>query len=126
MSKNILVQASKLLVLDYILEILYFPVWWYGAGLKNAFSFFTRGVVEADRFTGFSLLLRNIFKPMFAQYDKQGRIISFVMRLVLIIYKGLTLIFLFIFYLVTLVFWLGLPVLVVWGLSYNLPTLWQK
>lgn len=126
MSKNILTQASKLLILDYITEILYFPVWWYGAGLKNALNFFIRGVMEADRFTGFSLLLRNIFKPMFAQYDKQGRIISFVMRLVLIIYKGLTLILLVIFYLVTLVFWLGLPILVVWGLSYNLPTLWLK
>ncbi len=126
MAKNILVQASKLLILDYILEILYFPVWWYGVGLQNAFSFFTRGVAEADRNTGFTLLIKNIFKPMFAQYDKQGRIISFVMRLVLIFYKGLLFILMLLFDFITLVFWVLLPVMVIWGLSYNLPTLWQK
>lgn len=126
MAKNIIAQASKLLLLDYIMEILYFPVWWYSTGLKNAFNFFVRGLVESDRLTGFSLLVKNIFKPMFAQYDRQGRIISFVMRLVLIVYKGIAFILLALFYLVTLVFWVCLPLMVVWGLSYNLPTLWLK
>lgn len=126
MSKNIFKQASKLLILDYIAEILYFPVWWYGPGLVNAISFFRNGLVEANRFTGFTLLLKNLFKPMFAQYDRQGRIISFFMRLVLIVYKGLTFVVMVIFYLLTLIFWLLLPVAVLWGLTYNLPSLWRK
>ncbi len=126
MSKNILTQASKLLILDYIAEILYFPVWWYGPGLRNALEYFANGLVEANRFTGLILLLRNLFKPMFAQYDKQGRIISFFMRLVLLIYKGLIFFLMVVFYFIILMFWILLPVVVVWGITYNLPALWLK
>ena len=126
MSKNILTQASKLLILDYIAEIFYFPVWWYGPGLLNTIDFLSNGLIEANRFTGFTLLIKNLFKPMFAQYDRQGRIISFFMRLVLIVYKGFIFIAMAIFYLVTLIFWLLLPVAVVWGITYNLPALWLK
>jgi hypothetical protein len=126
MSKNILTQASRLLVLDYIAEILYFPVWWYGPGLINALDFFAHGLIEANRFTGLTLLVKNLFKPMFAQYDRQGRIISFFMRLVLIVYKTFVFLLMVIFYLLMLAFWLLLPVLVVWGITYNLPALWLK
>ncbi len=126
MSNNIFKQASKLLILDYIAEVFYFPVWWYGPGLLNALDFFKNGLAGANRFTGFTLLLKNLFKPMFAQYDRQGRIISFFMRLVLIVYKGLTFVVMVIFYLVTLIFWLLLPVIVLWGMAYNLSSLWQK
>lgn len=126
MSKNILTQASKLLVLDYIAEILFFPVWWYGPGLRQALGYFSNGLVEANRFTGLTLLFKNLFQPMFAQYDKQGRIISFFMRLVLIVYKSLMFVVVLIFYLLVLMFWLLLPVLVVWGITFNLPALWQK
>lgn len=126
MAKNILVQSSKLLILDYVAEILYFPIWWYGQGLVNTLEYFSNGIIEANRYTGLSLLLKNLFKPMFAQYDRQGRIISFFMRLVLLVYKSLTFFLMAAFYLVTLIFWQALPVAVVFGLVYNLPALWQK
>ena len=126
MSKNILTQASKLLIIDYVAEVLFFPLWWYGPGLRQALENFASGLIEANRFTGLTLLLKNIFKPMFAQYDRQGRIISFFMRLVLIFYKGLTFLIMVIFYFLTLAFWLILPLAVVWGLTYNLPALWLK
>lgn len=126
MTKNILVQASKLLVLDYIAEILYFPLWWYGPGLLNAIQYFSRGLEEANRYTGLSLLFKNLFKPMFAQYDRQGRIISFFMRVVLLFYKGLVFFLMAAFHLLTLGFWVILPAAIIWGLVYNLPILWPK
>ncbi len=62
------------------------------------------------------LWLKNIFVPMFGQYDWQGRLVSFFMRLVQVVVRSVALVFWLIACLVLFVLWLALPVVVATGL----------
>ena len=118
MTQNILVQAIKSIFLDFIWEILYFPLWWYGPGLKRVALYTVNSIKNTEASLGVSIMFKNIFKPMFGQYDSQGRIISFLMRLLLTIVRTVMFAVLIVFNLVAIVFWVALPVFVLWGI-YN-------
>lgn len=126
MSNNIFIQAVRVLFLDLLAEILYFPVWWYTAGFFNILLNFANNLRQAQKNLGLGLLFRYMFQPMFGQYDRAGRVISFFMRLVIVTYKSILFVVQFIFYLAVVVFWLVLPLVVVTGIFYNLSALWQK
>lgn len=126
MSNNILLQAVRTLFLDFIGEILYFPIWWYTLGFKSVLLSFFHNLKEAQRNLGLGLLFRNIFKPMFGQSDREGRIISFFMRLLIVTYKSILFLAQTILYFLVIIFWLGLPVIVAWGLLYNAVGIWQR
>ena len=81
------VSFIKFIITDPILEILYFPFWWYTKGLKNAAFSLRDNVYKLARSLALRLLLANMFKPMFGQYSFCGRIISFFMRVLqLVVY----------------------------------------
>ncbi len=126
MSNNILIKAFKALFLDLVAEILYFPLWWYSTGLKSILLNFFANLREAQRNLGLGLLFRNMFQPMFGQSDREGRIISFFMRLLIVAYKSVLFLGQFILYFTIVIFWVGLPALVVVGLLYNTVGIWQK
>ena len=126
MSNNILIKAFKVLFLDLVAEILYFPLWWYSVGLKSILLNFFANLREAQRNLGLGLLFRNMFQPMFGQSDREGRIISFFMRLLIVAYKSILFLAQFILYFTIVIFWVALPALVVVGLLYNAVGVWQK
>lgn len=68
--------------LEFLRDIISFPVWWYTAGVKQAallcVDFFQLG----NQVIAPVLWLRNLLVPMFGQTDWQGRIVSFFIRLV--------------------------------------------
>jgi len=101
-------------------EILYFPVWWYSAGLLRLSRALWRLLKAWSASLGFWVWLKNIFVPMYGQRDFASRIISFVMRFFQIIIRGLALLFLSLILLVVLVFWLTLPILLILALAYQL------
>ncbi|MEK7580426.1 MAG: hypothetical protein AAB465_02355 [Patescibacteria group bacterium] len=77
----------KFTIINPLLEILYFPIWWYTKGLKNAAFSLRDNVYKLARSLALRLLLANMFKPMFGQYSFSGRIISFFMRVLqLVVY----------------------------------------
>jgi hypothetical protein len=94
------------------LKVVYFPLWWYGRGLSNC----VRGVFSwlrgQSRAIGAWVWIRNLFVPMYGQRDIAGRAISFVIRLVQIVFRGLATIFLAFVSLVAVLVWLGLPIAV--------------
>lgn len=102
--------------LDTILQTLYFPVWWYSGGLKYAatacFGFFRAG--NSQLMPG--LWLKNIFVPMYGQYDIQGRIISFLMRFVQVIARSIALLFWLCVCLSLFCVWLALPIIIAFGM----------
>lgn len=103
------VLTLQRLSIQFVLDVLYFPVWWYSVGFVR----FWRGYVEFlregnEQFVPF-LWMRHIFTPMFGQTDWQGRIMSVFMRFVNIIFRLIalgiwTLVVSFFFLL-----WLSLP-----------------
>lgn len=79
------------ITLEFILDIIYFPVWWFTAGARHAFIFCIGLVKEANSMMAPGLWLKNIFVPMFGQWDFQGRLVSFFMRLGNVIIRSIAL-----------------------------------
>lgn len=108
------------LFLDAMVDIVYFPIWWYTKGLV----FFANKVLNLFRAGNENLApgvwLKNIFVPMYGQYDWQGRLISFLVRLVQIIFRVIALLVWVLICLVILAVWFVFPLLVTQGLLMSL------
>lgn len=77
--------------LEFFLDFLYFPIWWFTGGALRAAKFCARLWQDGNLYLAPGLWLKNLFVPMFGQYDWQGRLMSFFMRLVNIIARGFAL-----------------------------------
>lgn len=77
--------VAKLIGVDLFGSVIWFPVWWYTAGLKRV----VLGVRDTVRYRlreyGFAIWLKNFFVPMYGQYDITGRLVSVFMRFVVLI-----------------------------------------
>jgi len=110
-----LIIAQRILV-EFILDFFYFPIWWYTGGAKKVILFCAEFFLEANSYLAPGLWLRNILTPMYGQYDWQGRIMSFFMRLANVVIRFIGL---FIWLLLTLLLffiWMITPIFVVWRL----------
>jgi len=125
MQHNILVQSVKLLLIDLIGEILYFPIWWYTKGLKKIALYVFESIRNSKRNLAIGLLFKNFFKPMFGQYDREGRIISLFMRFFITLFWSILFLITTVLYTLLLIFWIFLPVVVSWGIYNNFSTLWK-
>lgn len=116
--ENFLTKSGKIAA-ALVLELVYFPVWWYSAGLVlrlRRAGEFLRGRNQA---LGFSVWAKNIFVPMYGQNDFAGRAISLVIRLLQVLVRGLAMLF---FVLITVGFllaWLFLPVFLFLALFFQ-------
>lgn len=100
------------LILEFLLDLVYFPVWWYTGGVKRTavfcFDILSEGNVHLAPF----LWLKNIFVPMYGQTDWQGRLMSIFMRFFNVIFRSLALLIWSVVVWVLLLVWLALPVFV--------------
>ena len=109
----------KFVGVELIGDALYWPLWWYTEGLLNAGRFcLNEIVVQAERL-GLTIWVANIFTPMFGQYDLEGRLISFFMRLVQIIIRGIALLVWAVVMLGLFLGWLLLPLLIAYQIVLN-------
>src|SRR3989344_3552054 len=82
--QNLLFVAGKSLGLDLLVDFIWFPIWWYTAGLKHLTVSRAKRIEVMGDHLALRLLVLNMFRPMFGQYDRAGRVISFFMRLVIL------------------------------------------
>lgn len=115
---NFLTYGGQI-ILQILGEILYFPIWWYSVGfgrlIKNAWRFWR----NQERTLGFSIWAKNIFVPMYGQRDWASRIISFFVRLVQIIARGIILMFWLLIILIILILWLAFPLLLLLAIAFQ-------
>jgi len=104
------------ILLDALLDILYFPLWWYSGGLWHAAKWCVGLFQYGNMSLAPGLWLKNIFVPMFGQYDWQGRIISFFMRLIQLIFRSIASFVWMLICFVIFFIWIILPVVVFSGL----------
>jgi hypothetical protein len=73
---------------DLLASVVHWPLWWYTRGLAHAAGWVQRSFSYYAQSTAIGVWMKNLFVPMFGQRDWQSRIISFFMRLAMIIGKG--------------------------------------
>jgi len=114
MKKDPIFKIIGLLIVEELKAILYFPIWWYSKGFLKVLNGAWNWLKDFELTMGFWLWVKNLFVPMFGQHDFAGRVISFFLRLVQIIYKGIALLIILIILLAFVIFWLILPLLVIY------------
>ncbi|MEA2088893.1 MAG: hypothetical protein U9O55_03585 [Patescibacteria group bacterium] len=113
MAQNIFLLFLKYITVDLIGDFFYFPVWWYTKGFKKAIFFSIKKIKDTEKGLGIGIWAKNLFKPMYAQYDWQGRIISFLMRLFQLIVRSIAFGVFFIIILFLPLIWLTLPIFII-------------
>jgi len=79
--------VAKLVFIDLVGSVVWFPVWWYTTGLEKVISSFVRAVRYRVQSYSLRIWIRNFFVPMYGQYDWTGRLISVFMRFVVLIFR---------------------------------------
>lgn len=108
------------MLLEAVLDIVYFPLWWYTAGAKKTLISCAYLWQDANMQMAPGLWLKNIFVPMFGQYDWQGRLMSFFIRFFNVIFRTIALLIWTAVVAVLFVLWIIFPVFVVFMLSKSL------
>lgn len=106
-------QILKLLFLDIIWDIVYFPIWWYSQGLLQTIKWAGLKIVNLERTLGLDIWLINLFRPMYGQGDLIGKLISFLMRVVQIVFRGMILILGSVCFLLLALVWLIAPLIII-------------
>lgn len=120
MPTNSFLFYSLKILIEIITDVLYFPLWWYSAGLVYLIIGVRNFLVNKQKSLALLVWIKNIFKPMYAQYDWQGILISFFMRLVQIIFRSIFMIFWLVLTVAAIIFWIILPVLVIYEIFFQL------
>jgi hypothetical protein len=115
---NFYLYGLKLLT-ETLRDILFFPLWWYSRGLIQLSNNLIKFMINREKGLAFFVWVKNFFKPMYGQSDWQGRLISMGMRLVMIIFRGLALLFWLIMSIGVFILWLFLPILVIFELMFQ-------
>lgn len=118
-------ELTKFVLSETVGSVLRFPMWWYSDGLLRLAKWVVRQLDYRWRAYSFAIWIRNLFVPMYGQYDWSGRLVSFVMRVVVLIGRGIGLFFEAFAYLVlTFVYVLVPPlalIMAVFSLTSTLP-----
>jgi len=115
-SKQDILYTTKIILIDLLRDIIYFPIWWYSAGLVLALKFYFKSLRAGAQRLALKILLKYWFKPMYGQRDWQGKIISFVMRTVQLIWNIFLMLIWFFVMTSVLFIYVILPVLVIYQL----------
>lgn len=116
---NFLTYSGKI-ILRIIIDVFYFPIWWYSVGLARLLKNIWNFLRNQEQSLGFFIWLKNIFTPMYGQRDWSGRLISFFIRLVQIIFRGLVLLVWIFLLLALIIIWLIGPLLLVLALAWQI------
>lgn len=108
------------MALEFVLDLVYFPLWWYTGGVKHAGKFCIGLIQDANMIMAPGLWLKNMFVPMFGQTDLQGRLMSIFMRFVNFVGRSIGLLIWSIVVLFIFILWLVFPLFVVYMMINSL------
>jgi hypothetical protein len=84
MAQSTATRATLFVLRELIGELLYFPVWWYSHGLASTSRALTRKWYNLLNRLAIPILARTMGRPMYGDYTRSGRVISFFFRLLLL------------------------------------------
>ncbi len=115
-NQNVVVLAGRFILKDFIWDIFYWPIWWYSLGLLRFAKARARGLISFEESIGLTVWIVNWTKPMYGQYDFVSRLISLLVRTLVIFVKLLMVAVHLLFSLVAVGLWLIIMPLTVYGL----------
>ncbi len=107
-------KQGGLVAVDILLEIINFPVWWYGAGFKKVFGSVLLAIKNAWAQLELYNLVNNLTTPMFGRYSTISRILSAVVVVLITLGRVFQILIVSLWYLAILVLWLGLWPVSLW------------
>lgn len=116
-SYNPLVDGLRFVSVELIGAVLYYPIWWYTAGMVLTLKGCMRSIAEQYQYVGLGVWVKNIFVPMFGQYDWEGRLISFVVRFLQIIVRSIVMVIWISIVVACFGLWLIAPLYIVYQIS---------
>ena len=119
MSSASLIFYSLQIFAELVRDVLYFPAWWYSRGLINLIMSLINFLADKQKALALFVWVKNIFRPMYAQYDWQGLLFSVFMRIVQIIFRSLIMLFWLMVCLAIIIFWILLPALVIYEIIFQ-------
>ena len=119
MNSNSFIFYGVKILTELVTDILYFPLWWYSKGLFNLAIGLKNFLANKQKALALLVWIKNIFKPMYAQYDWAGKLISFFVRLVQIIFRSIFMLLWLVLCLAVIIFWILLPVLAVYEIIFQ-------
>lgn len=117
--QTVLKNELKFIFTDFVGDIVKFPVWWYTTGLKKAALGCINSVKNVEKRWNLRIWIRNLFVPMFGEYDWQGRIISFFVRIVQIIIRSILVSVWTILVFLAFIIHIILPFFILWQILYH-------
>lgn len=72
---------------NFSLNLLTFPVWWYTIGLKQVWQRAKHEFHFGLQQTGLLIFIHHLREPLYGDYTRSGRIISLLLRLLLLMAK---------------------------------------
>jgi len=119
MPTNSFIFYSLKILAELVRDVLYFPCWWYSRGLVNLLLGVNDFLVNKQKSLALIVWLKNIMRPMYAQDDLAGILISFFVRLVQIIFRSALLLFWLVLAVLAVAAWLLLPPLVIYEIIFQ-------
>ncbi|NCO23158.1 hypothetical protein GW896_00625 [Candidatus Kuenenbacteria bacterium] len=107
----------KSFIFDPIFTVLYFPFWWYGPGLLKRAKGLAKRIKNLSHDLALKIMFINLLRPMFGEYSRSGRIISFFMRCVLLIWRLILFSLGVIFFVLLFLIWIFLPLIAIWQIK---------
>lgn len=71
--------------LDVLVDLVRFPVWWYSGGLRAVGRWWRDALGDASDVLAIRVMAANLARPMYGDFSREGRLISFFLRLIWIL-----------------------------------------
>ncbi|PIY96970.1 MAG: hypothetical protein COY66_02255 [Candidatus Kerfeldbacteria bacterium CG_4_10_14_0_8_um_filter_42_10] len=117
---NAFINALKYVFIELIGKIFYFPVWWYTTGTKKVLFFIGRQISSLAEALSLKILFANLLKPMYGDYSRSGRLISFFVRIFHFFFLLLTTVIWVVVLVILFIIWLILPVFIIYSIIFQL------
>lgn len=112
--------TAPLFFVDLFVGVLRFPLWWYSSGLVLMLRWAGNSIKNQMQNLGLDVWVKNLFVPMYGTTDVAGRLISFFLRLVMIIGRSIMLSVWMLLVCLVLIFYLLILPISILGLAYHL------
>lgn len=114
-----MVDAGKIIA-QFLLDVLYFPIWWYSRGIFKVVSWSGRFISARQKGLALGVWVKNVFTPMYGQHDWAGMLISFITRLLQIIVRSVVMLFWLLICFIVIICWLAAPLYIAYQLIFQL------